>query len=77
MTSKKLYKEAYVWVWLPKATEPVVAGRLEADGDKLRFNYGRSYLEKVPNAISLYEPELPLRSGGIKQQFVCNFKFTL
>lgn len=63
MTSKKVYKEAYVWVWLPKATEPVVAGRLEVDGDKLRFNYGRSYLEKVPNAISLYEPELPLRSG--------------
>ena len=22
----------FVWVWLPEATEPVVAGRLDADG---------------------------------------------
>ncbi len=22
--------EAYVWIWLPGATEPVVAGRLQA-----------------------------------------------
>lgn len=24
-------KEAYEWIWLPKATEPVVAGKLEQD----------------------------------------------
>jgi len=29
MTSKQ-YTEAYVWIWLPEATEPVVAGKLEA-----------------------------------------------
>ena len=60
------YKEAFVWVWLPGETEPVVAGRLEADSGKIQFTYGRSYLERVadqPPAISLYEPELPLKAG--------------
>ena len=41
MTSKK-YTEAYVWIWLPETTEPVVAGKLEADGNELLFNYGKS-----------------------------------
>lgn len=63
MTSDKRYKEAYVWIWLPEATEPVVAGRLEADGEKLRFNYGKSYLERTMDGRSIYEPELPLRPG--------------
>lgn len=56
--------EAYVWVWLPTADEPVVAGRLHAIGDLIEFNYGRSYLERS-DAIPLYEPELPLRAGTI------------
>jgi len=54
--------EAYVWVWLPQASSPVVAGRLEAVGDIINFNYGRSYLER-DDAIPLYLPELPLRRG--------------
>ncbi|MGA2165607.1 MAG: type II toxin-antitoxin system HipA family toxin [Solirubrobacteraceae bacterium] len=54
--------EAYVWVWLPSASEPVVAGRLEAVGDILNFNYGRGYLGR-DDAIALYAPELPLRRG--------------
>jgi serine/threonine-protein kinase HipA len=61
MTSEKKPTEAFVWVWLPDATEPVVAGRLFASGESLLFNYGRSYLARN-NAISLYEPELPLKS---------------
>lgn len=56
--------EAFVWAWLPGATEPVVAGRLARSGGQLVFNYGRSYLER-PDAISLYEPELPLRAGAL------------
>ena len=64
MTSKPRYEEAYVWVWLPGATEPVVAGRLARDGESLIFNYGRSYLERE-GAIPLYLPELPLRRGAI------------
>ena len=43
MISNTEYKEAYIWIWLPNETEPVVAGKLEADGDKLLFNYGKSY----------------------------------
>ena len=42
MTSKNV-KEAYVWIWLPDETEPVVAGRLEADNGNVLFNYGKSY----------------------------------
>ena len=40
------YSEAFVWIWLPGATEPVVAGKLTADADKLIFNYGKSYLNR-------------------------------
>lgn len=66
MTSKveSAYAEAYVWVWLPAATQPVVAGLLSRQGRQLVFNYGRSYLAR-PNAIALYAPELPLQSGTI------------
>lgn len=64
MTSKPRHDEAYVWVWLPGATKPVVAGRLARDGESLIFNYGRSYLE-LEGAIPLYLPELPLRPGAI------------
>lgn len=68
MTSKPRHdeapREAYVWVWLPGSTEPVVAGRLARDGGSLMFNYGRSYLE-LEGAIPLYLPELPLRPGAI------------
>ena len=59
-------KEAFVWIWLPNATEPVVAGRLEADNGNVQFNYGKSYLERIGGskpAISIYEPELPLQTG--------------
>ena len=56
--------EAYVWIWLPGATAPVVAGRIARDGQRLIFNYGRSYLDRL-GGIPIYEPELPLRSGAI------------
>jgi serine/threonine-protein kinase HipA len=69
MTSNTEYKEAYVWIWLPNETKPVVAGKLEADGDKLLFNYGKSYLERINDtanpAISIYEEELPLKKGEL------------
>jgi len=64
MTSDRRIDEAFVWVWLPGATEPVVAGRIVRDGARLIFNYGQSYLERA-EAIPLYLPELPLQSGAI------------
>jgi len=64
MMISKPYSEAYVWLWLPGATEPVVAGKLEADGKKLRFNYGKRYLQRA-DAISIYHAELPLQPGYI------------
>ena len=65
MTSKQDYKEAFAWIWLPEETKPVVAGRLAPDGDNLIFNYGKSYLERVKDAVPIYEPELPLRLGAL------------
>lgn len=62
MTSEP--QEAFVWVWLPGAEDPVVAGRLDAVGDAIAFTYGRSYLER-DERIALYLPELPLRRGRV------------
>ena len=54
---------AFVWTWLPGAHEPVVAGRIDADGELHTFTYARSYRERS-GAIPLYEPELPLTAGA-------------
>ena len=62
MTSDARPTEAFVWIWLPGETEPVVAGRLAATDDRLMFNYGRSYLAR-DNPVPIYLPELPLRAG--------------
>jgi serine/threonine-protein kinase HipA len=55
---------AYVWVWLPGADTPVVAGRVSKHGTGYRFAYGESYRAR-PDAISLFTPELPLTAGWI------------
>lgn len=54
----------FVWVWLPGASEPVVAGRLDPVGPIVHLTYGRSYLERQ-EAFPLYLPELPLEPGRI------------
>ena len=64
MISKASHQEAYVWIWLPGATAPVVAGRISRAGDRFLFNYGQSYLERA-DALPLYLPELPLQLGLI------------
>jgi serine/threonine-protein kinase HipA len=56
---------AFVWTWLPGATEPVVAGRLDVAGEVVLFTYGRSYLARA-DAIPVYLPELPLLPGPIR-----------
>lgn len=67
-------RRAYVWVWLPGQTEPVLAGALEPGpnqpmrsraalgGGPFRFAYSPAYLDRS-DAISLYAPELPLVAG--------------
>ena len=55
---------AFVWVWLPGAVEPVVAGRLDPVGPTVTFTYGQSYLERE-DPMPLYLPELPLKRGAI------------
>ena len=56
--------EAYVWIWLPGQTEPVVAGLLSRAGNQFVFNYGQSYLSRQ-GAIAIYHPELPLKEGRL------------
>jgi serine/threonine-protein kinase HipA len=56
---------AYVWCWPPGAIEPVVAGRLDDDGEVVRFTYGRTYLARVHHVPPIYEPELPLEDRTI------------
>lgn len=63
MTSSA-YTECFVWIWLPGATEPVVAGKLVQDGETLVFAYGQSYLKRA-DAVPIYEPELPLERGTL------------
>ncbi len=61
-------KEAFVWIWLPDETDPVVAGRLEADNGNILFNYGKSYLNRIRDSkplIAIYDPELPLKAGQL------------
>lgn len=53
---------AFVWVWLPAAVTPVVAGVITSEAGKYVFTYGQSYLARA-DAIALFEPELPLISG--------------
>jgi serine/threonine-protein kinase HipA len=53
---------AYVWIWLPGATDPVVCGRLDRVDDRIAFVYARSYLESS-HAVPIYDSELPLKPG--------------
>ncbi|RLA46497.1 MAG: type II toxin-antitoxin system HipA family toxin [Gammaproteobacteria bacterium] len=64
MSSNNQNTEAFVWVWLPGETQPIVAGRLFAENGTIVFNYGKSYLARE-NAIAIYKPELPLQSGTL------------
>ena len=59
---------AYVWIWLPGAVAPVVAGLLQRDSrGGYGFVYGRSYLGR-DDAISLFPDELPLQPGEQRQR---------
>ncbi len=55
--------EAFVWVWLPDATDPVVCARLWQASGVLRFVYGRSYRDR-PDAIALDPHLLPLDAAA-------------
>lgn len=62
--------ELYVWVWLPNALDPVVAGVLTPTDLKvggevvLSFTYAKSY-QGLSNRISLFSEELPLQDESI------------
>ena len=60
--------EAYIWIWLPGAFEPVVCGKLVAQNSLYNFVYGLSYLERS-DAIALDPVELPLREGVFSPAF--------
>jgi serine/threonine-protein kinase HipA len=67
MTSEaenKVPNTAFVWIWLPEATKPIVAGRIDLENGIYTFTYGRRYLARE-DAIPIYLPELPLERGII------------
>lgn len=53
ISDKNNYREGFVWIWLPGETEPVVAGKLTAQGKALVFNYGQK---------ATWHGRMPLRS---------------
>jgi serine/threonine-protein kinase HipA len=63
-------QRAFVWVWLPGASDPVVAGVLQGTGavlagePVLAFRYAASYQAR-PEASSLFTPELPLTDAAL------------
>jgi len=60
--------EAFVWIWFPDETKPVLCGKLQEHAGELQFYYGKSYLERK-NAISLDIREMPLESGVFRPRF--------
>ena len=78
MTSDPATGQAYVYITLPGATQPVTAGRyslaMDRRGEAIgRFVYGRSYLER-PEAVEIDPVELKLaartyQTAGLKGVF--------
>lgn len=56
--------QAFVWIWLPGAADPVVAARLTDRVPRMSFVYGQSYLARH-DAIALSLPDLALQSGEV------------
>ncbi len=63
-------KKLFVWVWLPHAIDPVVAGVLTPTDQKvggeteLSFTYAKSY-QALSKRISLFTKELPIQDAPI------------
>lgn len=51
--------EAFIWIWLPNQSNPVVAGKLIYHANRYLFVYGKNYRERA-DAIALSPFELPL-----------------
>lgn len=64
MTSEP--KKLFVWIWLPGAIEPVVAGQVLRNEDTgiIYFGYGRSYRDRS-DTIPIFTPALPIKEGLI------------
>ncbi|MCS3903863.1 serine/threonine-protein kinase HipA [Methylohalomonas lacus] len=66
MTFKPGHTEAYIWIWLPGETDPVVCGKVaarDAGPNAIhRFVYGRSYRD-LEAAIPLLPHALPIKAG--------------
>lgn len=61
MITSKADVVLFVWVWLPNAKQPVVAGRLQVSAKGYEFIYGRGYLARN-DAFSLDPHDLPLKA---------------
>ncbi len=59
---------AYVWIFLPGASDPVPAGLIQKKEDKYFFTYGQSYLKRK-NSIPIFAHELPLQYGTFEPKW--------
>ena len=58
-------ESSFVWIWLPGAETPIVAGRVDQRPGRVIFGYGTSYRRRT-DAMPIYEPELPLVAGPLE-----------
>ena len=49
-------RQSYAWTWLPGATEPVVAGRIDVEGPVHTLTYARSYRQRAEALIEIAHP---------------------
>jgi len=64
MTSKGDATEAFVWIWLPGATEPGGRRPPRPEWRAPGYIYGASYCRRK-SAIPIYEPELTLQEATV------------
>lgn len=69
--------QVFVWIWLPNALAPVVAGVIAPTGEQLAgesvlaFRYAASYRSR-PDAIPIFTPELPLTDRALDPRLTPN-----
>jgi hypothetical protein len=66
---------AFVWIWMPGETDPVVAGRIERRDQRHVFFYAGSYLARS-GAVPIYEPELAT-SNSNRWTAICRSPLTM
>ena len=77
MTSERLEpQEAYVWAWLPGATDPVVVGLLEGGGGDRPAGGGRRLIVSALTMLGIGEMDAAFASSYADLAAVIRARFT-